>query len=98
MLSRRTTVSRYGVFQFSPGPATRANFPSLCTIATCAVSTVKNDPSTMLNASRAIRATKNKKAEATFTLLFDSVRTQLRAQGNLENAAFYLINAYSPLT
>src|ERR1700724_906994 len=34
----------YGVFQFNPGPATRANFPSRCTMATCAVSTVKNEP------------------------------------------------------
>jgi hypothetical protein len=44
MLIRWTTFSRIGVFQFNPGPATRANFPSRCTMATCAVSTVKNEP------------------------------------------------------
>src|SRR5579862_1325605 len=38
----------------------------------------------MLNASRAIRATKNKKAEATFTLLFASIRTRFHAQVSLE--------------
>jgi hypothetical protein len=67
-------------------------------MATCAVSTVKNDPSTMLNASRTIRAIKNKKTEATFTLLFASIRTQLHASVDSKDAAFYLINAYSPLT
>src|ERR1700691_3524779 len=46
MLMRCTTVSKNGVFQFNPGPATRANFPSRCTMATCAVSTVKNEPIT----------------------------------------------------
>ena len=60
-------------------------------MATCAVSTVKNEPSKMLKANRTIRATKNKKAEATFTLLFVSIRTQLHAQVNSENVAFYII-------
>jgi len=38
---RFTTASINGVFQFSPGNATRANFPNRCTMATCAVSTAK---------------------------------------------------------
>src|SRR5580704_11239315 len=74
MLRRRTTVSRYGVFQFSPGPATRANFPSRWTMATCAVSTVKKEPRTMLKASRTTMATIIKKKLAMFTLLFHSTQ------------------------
>src|SRR6266446_3621217 len=50
MLMRRTTASIKGVFQLSPGPATRANLPRRCTMATCAVSTVKNEPKTTLKA------------------------------------------------
>src|SRR5579862_6311021 len=38
----------------------------------------------MLSASRATKANKNKKAEATFTLLFASIRTRFRAKVNLE--------------
>src|ERR1700730_6365413 len=47
-LIRWTTASIKGVFQLSPGPATRANLPRRCTMASCAVSTVKNEPRTTL--------------------------------------------------
>src|SRR5271154_2680238 len=70
MLIRCTTVSRYGVFQFNPGPATRANFPSRCTIATCAVCTVKNEPRKMLSTKNAITPKINMKNVSTCNLLF----------------------------
>src|SRR6266852_572023 len=41
-----------GVFQLSPGPATRANLPSRCTIATSDVCTVKKEPSIAPTISR----------------------------------------------
>src|SRR5271155_2819246 len=59
MLMRFTTASMNGVFQFSPGNATRANFPNRCTMATCAVSTVKNEPNTTLKPTTTINTPKN---------------------------------------
>src|SRR5271169_88208 len=59
MLMRFTTASINGVFQFSPGNATRANFPRRCTMATCAVSTVKNEPNTTLRPTTTTNTPKN---------------------------------------
>src|ERR1700692_198875 len=59
MLIRWTTASIKGVFQLSPGPATRENLPRRCTMATCAVSTVKNEPKTALKTKIVNETSKN---------------------------------------
>jgi hypothetical protein len=75
MLILRTTASRNGVFQFNPGPATRANFPSRCTMATCAVSTMKHDPSTTLKMTMTAAA-----ASRNSSIVNGSISTLLRVK------------------
>src|ERR1700691_1116662 len=60
MLMRVITVSISGVFQLRPGPATRANFPRRCTMATCEVCTVKNEPKTTLKTKITTTKPKNR--------------------------------------
>src|ERR1035437_4985780 len=84
-----TTASIIGVFQFNPGLATRANFPRRCTMATCAVSTVKNEPSTANNAKTTSKPPKRKRIVSVASIWISLIHTASRPEAGLRLKFMY---------